>query len=286
MCRRTAIARIAVLAAGVITASGWGGVESMSIPSESVETCCPVVELRQYTLKPQAGETLVRLFDQHFVEGQERHGMRIIGQFRDLSDPNRFVWLRGFSDMESRREALSAFYSGPVWKEHGPAANETMIDSDDVLLLRPIGADAGFLLDQDLRPSRGSSGPAQDRVVVTVYSLGESASPVTIAALADEIRAAFEEARGTLVALLATEHAANTFPRLPVREGASVLVWIASYPNEEEYRRSMDDLLSLPRWRASIAPGLETMSDGKPREVLLLQPTPRSLLRHRDTSER
>ncbi|MGH9320528.1 MAG: ISAzo13-like element transposase-related protein [Vicinamibacteria bacterium] len=40
------------------------------------------------------------------------------------------------------------------------------------------------------------------------------------------------------------------------------------------------------RWRASIAPRLETMSDGKPSHSLLLQPTPRSLLRHQATPER
>ena len=55
--------------------------------------CCAVVELRQYTLHPGARDTLVRLFDAHFVESQERCGMRVIGQFRDLDDPDRFVWL-------------------------------------------------------------------------------------------------------------------------------------------------------------------------------------------------
>ena len=93
--------------------------------------CCPVVELRRYTLHPGARDTLVRLFDAHFVEGQERCGMRIIGQFRDLDDPDRFVWLRGFADMEARTRALEAFYGGPVWKEHGPAANATMVDHTD-----------------------------------------------------------------------------------------------------------------------------------------------------------
>ena len=39
--------------------------------------------------------------------------MTVIGQFRDLDNPDSFVWLRGFADMESRRKALGAFYSGP-----------------------------------------------------------------------------------------------------------------------------------------------------------------------------
>ena len=48
----------------------------------------PVVELRQYTLKPGRRETLIDIFDSHFIEGQEDAGMTIIGQFRDLDRPD------------------------------------------------------------------------------------------------------------------------------------------------------------------------------------------------------
>src|SRR6184192_2568977 len=78
--------------------------------------CCPVVELRQYTLHPGQRDVLIDLFDREFVETQEAAGMRIIGQFRDLDHPDRFVWLRGFRDMTSRAKALTDFYGGPVWK--------------------------------------------------------------------------------------------------------------------------------------------------------------------------
>ena len=99
----------------------------------------PIIELRQYTLHPSTRETLVRVFEEHFIEAQERYGMRILGQFRDLADPDRFVWVRDFPDMEARTRALEGFYSGPVWKEHSPVANATMIDHTNVLLLRPAG---------------------------------------------------------------------------------------------------------------------------------------------------
>ncbi len=98
-----------------------------------------VVELRQYTLRPGQREVLVELFDRELVESQEAVGMRVLGQFRDLDRPDRFVWLRGFADLATRRAGLTAFYGGPVWAAHAAAANATMIDSDDVLLLRPVG---------------------------------------------------------------------------------------------------------------------------------------------------
>ncbi|MFL1432362.1 MULTISPECIES: NIPSNAP family protein, partial [unclassified Nocardiopsis] len=78
-----------------------------------------MVELRRYTLRPGRREELIGLFDAEFVETQEAVGMAVLGRFRDLDDADRFVWLRGFADMEVRRRGLEAFYGGPVWAEHG-----------------------------------------------------------------------------------------------------------------------------------------------------------------------
>ncbi|MBA3583144.1 MAG: NIPSNAP family protein [Gemmatimonadetes bacterium] len=139
-----------------------------------VHTCCPIVELRQYTLHPGKRDVLIVLFDREFVESQEAVGMRIIGQFRDLDNPNRFVWLRGFRDMPSRAQALKDFYGGPVWKPHREAANATMVDSDDVLLLRRALPTSGFSLETataprlaPTKPPGGWSWPASTRLILS-----------------------------------------------------------------------------------------------------------------------
>src|SRR5678815_1064199 len=103
---------------------------------------CSVVELRQYTLHPGQRDALVSLFERELIEPQEAAGIRVLGQFEDLDRPDRFVWFRGFAGMAGRHAALTAFYGGPVWAEHRDAANATMVDSDDVLLLRPARASA------------------------------------------------------------------------------------------------------------------------------------------------
>src|SRR5258708_2755078 len=64
--------------------------------TQPAQTCCPIVELRQYTLHPGKRDVLIDLFDREFVESQEALGIKVIGQFRDVGNPNRFVWLRGF----------------------------------------------------------------------------------------------------------------------------------------------------------------------------------------------
>ena len=65
-----------------------------------------MIELRQYTLKPGQRDVLIDIFERHLIEAQEAAGSSIVGQFRDLDAPDRFVWLRGFRDMPSRKLAL------------------------------------------------------------------------------------------------------------------------------------------------------------------------------------
>src|SRR6185369_9459196 len=129
-----------------------------------------VVELRQYTLKPGQRDVLIDIFDRHFVESQESAGMNVIGQFRDRRRADRFVWLRGFPDMETRQRALEAFYDGPIWTRHKSDANDTMLDSNDVLLLKPARPETAF----DMNPGRSAitsreNGPAT--VLAGIYQM-------------------------------------------------------------------------------------------------------------------
>jgi hypothetical protein len=217
-----------------------------------MDHCCPIVELRQYTLHPGVRDTLIRIFDAHFIEGQERCGMRVIGQFRDLDDPDRFVWLRGFADMASRTRALEAFYGGPVWKEHGPAANATMVDHTDVLLLRPADPRGAFRLHPAGRPGPDGEGGAGGVVVATIDHFDAAPSSVAIEAARDG-----RDPLGQFV----TERAPNGYPRLPVREDANVLVTFFIEPTGEDVQPT------------ALPPGVRR------RERRRLAPTPRSLLR-------
>src|SRR5207249_8895723 len=147
-------------------AQGFG----METPdAQQPQTCCPIVKPRQYTLRPGKRDVLIDLFDREFVESQEALGMKVIGQFRDLDNPNRFVWLRGFRDMPSRAQALKDFYGGPVWKAHHEAANATMIDSDNVLLLHPATPTSGFSLGSKERPRVVATEARSELIVATIY---------------------------------------------------------------------------------------------------------------------
>jgi quinol monooxygenase YgiN len=238
----------------------------------SDETCCPVVELRQYTLVPGQRETLITLFEREFIETQEATGMTVIGQFRDLNNPDRFVWLRGFTDMESRARQLQEFYGGPVWKAHREAANATMIDSDNVLLLRPASPTSEFHLEQGKRAPIGSTTNREDLLVATIYHLGKTKGADFAAFFGRELQPRLTKTGVSVLASFVTETHPNTFPRLPVRENANVFVWFARFLDREAYEkpaaaiREKETALKLPALMVEQP------------EILILSPTARSLL--------
>jgi hypothetical protein len=247
-----------------------GAVTPATVPAP----CCPVVELRHYTLKPGARDTLIELFDREFVESQEGVGMRVIAQFRDIDRPDAFTWLRGFPDMVSRAASLTAFYDGPVWRAHKARANGTMIDSDNVRLLRPVRPGSGFVLDTD-RPARGATAIPPGLVVATIYTLDPSAAAGFTKFFERTIAPRLAWSGASPIAVFETEPSPNTFPRLPVREGEHAFVWFARFSDLAAYDRAAARLAADRQWTGGVQPALERMLRA-PVEVWRLTPTARS----------
>jgi hypothetical protein len=243
--------------------------DAPALPENSLPPAEPtVVELRQYALHPQQRDVLIELFEREFVESQEAVGMSVIGQFTDRDDPDKFVWLRGFADMDARRQGLESFYGGPVWEAHRDAANATMIDSDNVLLLRPARTGAVFSPATEERPPVGAEVRDQGIVSAAIVHLrsrevGEEAVDVFESMIAPVIPVA----GGLLLGYFLSENSANNFPRLPVRENEPVLIWFAGFAYEHD---------SIAVVRAASALSEARLSRGI--EHLSLAPTARSLL--------
>jgi NIPSNAP len=187
-----------------------------------------VIELRQYTLHPGRRDELVALFEREFIEPQQAVGLQVLGIFCNAERADHFVWLRGFADMATRAQGLAAFYGGPVWQQHRDAANATMVDSDDVLLLRPV---------TPLPQSGAGSRPW----LATVCLLRHAPDAALLAAL-----------RASGACWLQTEPAANNFPRLPVREGENALVALTREP--PTLPLPLQHLLCAPPQRLQLLP--------------------------------
>ncbi|WP_422772504.1 NIPSNAP family protein [Plantactinospora sp. WMMC1484] len=238
----------------------------------------PIVELRQYTLHPGTRDALVGLFDRELVEPQEAAGMAVVGQFRDIDDPDRFVWLRGFPDMPRRAEALHRFYGGPVWQRHRDEANATMIDSDDVHLLRPTGARDGFRANTAARPPVGTARRPGSVVLVTLCHRRVPVDDALTGYVDREVRPALAESGAAPLARFETEYAENTFPALPVRTGEHLLVWFSRFAGLDHLHDHQHRLARSRHWQATVLPGLTGLGVTELRQ-LRLAPTARSALR-------
>jgi hypothetical protein len=235
-----------------------------------------VFELRRYRLQQGERETLIDLFDREFLETQEAAGMGVLGQFRDLDDPDSLVWVRSFANMDTRAGSLSDFYGGPVWKMHGPAANATMLNSDNILLLRPVGSDSIFAASDRERPGKDALAIPPGLITVTICSLAPNTEEQFAAKFERSARPLLEKAGARIDATFVTERSANSFPRLPVLEGETVFVWFSSFANERAYAKHLAALSSSKDWTNKVFPELDRQL-WRPMEVTRLTPTARSL---------
>jgi hypothetical protein len=128
-----------------------------------------------------------------------------------------------------------------------------MIDSDDVLLLRPARPDSAFVLERDRIPRQGF-------VVVSVTALEASVDETEIVSSFEEsIAPTISGSGGSILGYFVTEASENTFPSLPVREGENVFAWFAGFADRDDLERTSERHLDQA-------------------QVLRLAPTSRSLL--------
>lgn len=226
---------------------------------------CTVVEFRRYRLHHGRLPDLLAIFERHLVEPQEANGMAVGGTFVDEGDPDCFTWLRGFADNDARVRALEGFYGGPVWARYADAANATMMDSDDVLVLRPT--QPAHELGVAVRRGGPDDRPRHERVLAGTCGLASAAEPIEVWFASTGVPA-LEDVLGVRVTAWRTDPTPNGFPRLPVRE-ERVIVWFAVFPDGDTREGAAARL-------ASAKIGRELGERTSWRRTLRLAPTARS----------
>ena len=195
---------------------------------------------------------------------------------RPLAD--RFVWLRGFPDMTARGPALKAFYDGPVWQAHRNVANATMVDSDNVLLLRVARPGSGVAPFERSRAPKGSAKVPPGLIVANIYYFDDEVPATFVDDFDKTARPALAAAAITVIGAYVSETSPNNFPRLPIREQDRVFVWVSVFPDVAGYEHALERLARSKEWQAASARIRERLK-AEP-EVLRLQPTPRSELHY------
>ncbi len=221
--------RVFLKAFAVAAGSHAQGVTALDKPPTAIGSAmnvpCRVFEIRQYTIRGGRRADFARLFARAFVAPQEASGIRVFGWFDDLDDADRFVWMRGFATMEARAPALASFYGGDVWKRHRDEANAMIVDSDNVLLLRPL---------QEGRGLETADGKAAEIMSAYIHYLPSGDVLAFDRYFTERMLPRIESAGGAVSGRLCSQEGPNNFPRLPVRAGDSVFVWIAKFQSEAQ----------------------------------------------------
>lgn len=229
-----------------------------------------LLELRSYRAQPGRRDELIGMFEDIFLDAYEAVGARVLGSFRSLDDPDRWVWVRAFADASSRGQLLHDFYGGSVWRRNAEHCDATIRDIDEAMLLAALEDPPG--------PPRTPPGNAA----------GGGAYALEIHPLLRNHQARFAEffSRNALPAMASlgihpaamwiTDPSPNTYPRQPVRADPAFVVITRhdSVPELQQFlqRRAADNV-----WASAVQPGLGALLSA-PARLLRLIPTARSPL--------
>jgi hypothetical protein len=94
-----------------------------------------IIEMRTYKLKPGLREHFLEIFRTKSVPAHDAIGMKILGPFLSIEDPDVFFFMRGFPDLPSREPMKAQFYEGELWKRELESVLMPMIEKYDVVLV-------------------------------------------------------------------------------------------------------------------------------------------------------
>ena len=159
--------------------------------------------------------------------------------------------------MQTRLTFLRSFYErGEVWKQFGPSANEMMLDSDNVYLLKPLGRES-FAYDEF----------AKGKGIVVVESF------FTRPNHRDELAALLQADRTSHLngepIVCVSEMSENDFPRLPVIQDENLLVRITTFREESDYQLLLSQAAGLKARMKELINNQDT---------LILYPTAKSFM--------
>lgn len=145
-------------------------------------------ELRSYVAHAGKRDELIDMFERIFLDAYESSGASIVGTFRSLDDPDRWVWIRAFADAVGRGLALRAFYEGEVWMLNAEACDRLIANVGEALLLREVRAPLVGTLMAFVSDDSKNTYPRQPvRAGAVLVTIARCESHIEIATHADRV---------------------------------------------------------------------------------------------------
>jgi hypothetical protein len=94
-----------------------------------------IIEMRTYKTKPGCRARFLEIFQSRSVPAHAEIGMKLLGPFLSVEDPDVFFFMRGFPDLASRDPMKARFYEGELWKSELEDLVMPMLESYEVVVV-------------------------------------------------------------------------------------------------------------------------------------------------------
>jgi NIPSNAP len=94
-----------------------------------------IIEMRTYRTKPGYRSRFLAIFQSKSIPAHREIGMKILGPFLSIEDPDTFFFMRGFPDPASREPMKAKFYEGELWKGELEHVLMPMLDKYETVLV-------------------------------------------------------------------------------------------------------------------------------------------------------
>lgn len=75
-----------------------------------------IIEMRTYKTRPGKRSSFLEVFRSRSIPAHAEIGMKVLGPFLSVEDPDTFFFMRGFPNLPSREPMKAKFYEGELWK--------------------------------------------------------------------------------------------------------------------------------------------------------------------------
>lgn len=94
-----------------------------------------IVEMRTYKTRPGRRAEFLEIFRTRSMPAHAEIGMKILGPFLSVEDPDTFFFMRGFPDLPSREPMKAKFYESPLWKQELESMLMPILEKYNVVLV-------------------------------------------------------------------------------------------------------------------------------------------------------
>jgi hypothetical protein len=98
-----------------------------------------IIEMRTYKIKSGRRSEFLEIFHSKSIPAHREIGMKILGPFLSVEDPDTFFWMRAFPDLPSRESMKAKFYEGELWKDELENVLLPMLENYEVVVVEDPG---------------------------------------------------------------------------------------------------------------------------------------------------